>query len=64
MDLRPPIPAGRLRRFVALVAGRVAQLQLTQTAASLAFLSVLAMVPVFSIAISLLGASPVFAQPT
>jgi membrane protein len=63
MDLRPPIPAGRLRRFVALVAGRVAQLQLTQTAASLAFLSVLAMVPVFSIAISLLGASPVFAQP-
>jgi membrane protein len=63
MDPRPPIPAGRLRRFVALVAGRVAQLQLTQTAASLAFLSVLAMVPVFSIAISLLGASPVFARP-
>jgi membrane protein len=63
MDPLPPIPAGRLRRFALLVAGRVVALQLAQTAASLAFLSVLAMVPVFSIAVSLLGASPVFAQP-
>ncbi len=40
---------------------RVGELALLQTAASLAFLSLLALVPVFTIAISLLGASPVFA---
>ena len=40
---------------------RMGELALLQTAASLAFLSLLALVPVFTIAISLLGASPVFA---
>lgn len=43
------------------MAARVSELALLQTAASLAFLSLLALVPVFTIAISLLGASPVFA---
>jgi membrane protein len=60
----PPTPRPRLQRLrslVALMAARVGELALLQTAASLAFLSLLALVPVFTIAISLLGASPVFA---
>ena len=54
-----------LRRLHALairMIARVGELALLQTAASLAFLSLLALVPVFTIAISLLGASPVFAS--
>lgn len=56
----PPLPQ-RLRTLAALMAARIGELALLQTAASLAFLSLLALVPVFTIAISLLGASPVFA---
>jgi membrane protein len=52
----------RLRGLARLVVRRVAQLQLTQTAANLAFLSLLALVPVFTIAVSLLGATPMFAR--
>lgn len=51
----------RLRALALRMAARVSELALLQTAASLAFLSLLALVPVFTIAISLLGASPVFA---
>lgn len=51
----------RARRFALALARRGARLRLAQTAASLAFLSLLAIVPVFTIAISLLGALPVFA---
>lgn len=62
MDAPTPRPwPQRLRSLVALMAARVGELALLQTAASLAFLSLLALVPVFTIAISLLGASPVFA---
>ena len=52
----------RIRAFAAAVARRGAPLQLPQTAASLAFLSLLALVPVFTIAISLLGALPMLAE--
>ena len=52
----------RLRGLARLIVRRVAQLQLTQTAANLAFLSLLALVPVFTIAVSLLGATPMFAR--
>ena len=52
----------RLRGLARLIVRRVAQLQLTQTAANLAFLSLLALVPIFTIAVSLLGATPMFAR--
>lgn len=50
----------RLRALATRMVERVMELALLQTAASLAFLSLLALVPVFTIAVSLLGASPVF----
>ena len=52
----------RARGFALALARRGAALQLPQTAASLAFLSLLAVVPVFTIAISLLGALPMLAD--
>lgn len=48
----------RARGFVLALTRRGARLRLPQTAASLAFLSLLALVPVFTIAVSLLGALP------
>jgi membrane protein len=52
----------RLRGLSQRVLRRVARLQLGQTAAYLTFLSLLALVPVFTIAVSLLGATPMFAR--
>jgi membrane protein len=52
----------RLLRFVAALSRRGASVRLAQAAASLAFLSLLAIVPIVSIAISLLGALPIFAD--
>jgi membrane protein len=49
--------------FLRVLAQRFRRLRLPQTAASLAFLSLLALVPVFTIAVSLLGALPVLSQP-
>lgn len=61
MSDRHPSVVTRARRFALSLAMRGARLRLAQTAASLTFLSLLALVPVFTIAISLLGALPVFA---
>lgn len=62
MDTPSTISASRLHTLVRRVVRRVAQLQLSQTAANLAFLSLLALVPIFTIAVSLLGATPMFAS--
>lgn len=51
---------GRARRLIAEMLRRTRKLRLQQTAASLAFLSLFAAVPVFSIALSVLSALPVF----
>jgi membrane protein len=51
---------GRARRLMAEMLRRTRKLRLQQTAASLAFLSLFAAVPVFSIALSVLSALPVF----
>ena len=61
----PPIddPAQRVRAFLRELSRRGRRLRLPQTAASLAFLSLLALVPLFTIAVSLLGALPVLSQP-
>lgn len=61
----PPIddPAQRARAFLRELARKGRRLRLPQTAASLAFLSLLALVPLFTIAVSLLGALPVLSQP-
>lgn len=53
---------GRLRGFVVVLVRRGARLRLAQTAASLAFLSLLALVPVATLALSLLGALPMLAE--
>lgn len=53
----------RARAFARELARRGRRLRLPQTAASLAFLSLFALVPVFTIAVSLLGALPVLSQP-
>ena len=53
---------GRLRGFVAVLVRRSARLRLAKTAASLAFLSLLALVPVATLALSLLGALPMLAE--
>ena len=52
----------RFQDLVRAVLAHAAQMRLPQTAASLAFLSLLALVPVFTIAVSLLGALPMFAR--
>ena len=52
----------RARGILLAFARRGARLRLPQTAASLAFLSLLALVPLFTIAVSLLGALPALAQ--
>ncbi|HWS75263.1 MAG TPA: YihY family inner membrane protein [Quisquiliibacterium sp.] len=52
----------RARGFALALARQGARLQLPQTAASLVLLSLLALVPVITIAVSLLGALPVFAS--
>lgn len=52
----------RARGTLLAFARRGARLRLPQTAASLAFLSLLALVPLFTIAVSLLGALPALAQ--
>ncbi|MCL4745984.1 MAG: YihY family inner membrane protein [Burkholderiaceae bacterium] len=52
----------RLRGFVIVLLRRSARLRLAQTAASLAFLSLLALVPVATLALSLLGALPMLAE--
>jgi len=59
-----PIPSRMQRaRRVAIAAFRQGTaLRLPQAAASLAFLSLLALVPVFTIAVSLLGALPMFSK--
>lgn len=71
MDRRHPKPrpvtdrsrlAARLRGFVVVLVRRSARLRLAQTAASLAFLSLLALVPIAALALSLLGALPMFAE--
>ncbi|MBP8309650.1 MAG: YihY family inner membrane protein [Burkholderiaceae bacterium] len=62
MNASPLTVVIRLRGLARLIVRRVAQLQLTQTAANLAFLSLLALVPIFTIAVSLLGATPMFAR--
>jgi len=56
---KPSFPA-RARGFALALARSGARLRLAQAAASLAFLSLLAIVPVFTIAVSLLGALPMF----
>lgn len=56
------IVVNRVRSLARLVVRRVAQLRLAQTATNLAFLSMLALVPVFTIALSLLGATPMFGR--
>ncbi|MCX7272600.1 MAG: YihY family inner membrane protein [Burkholderiales bacterium] len=62
MSSLPLTTLKRLRVFLGRVRLRVAQLQLAQTAAYLAFLSLLALVPIFTIAVSLLGATPILAR--
>ncbi len=52
----------RMRRVVADMVRQAKRLKLQQTAASLAFLSAFAAVPVFSIALSVFAASPMFSQ--
>jgi membrane protein len=52
----------RAHGFALALARRGARLRLGQTAASLSFLSLLALVPVFTIAVSLLGALPMLAR--
>ncbi len=52
----------RMRGFVVVLLRRSARLRLGQTAASLAFLSLLALVPVATLALSLLGALPMLAE--
>jgi len=58
--VREPSFKWRVRRLVAEMLRRTRRLRLQQTAASLAFLSLFAAVPVFSIALSVLSALPVF----
>lgn len=58
--MREPAFKGRARRLIAEMLRRTRKLRLQQTAASLAFLSLFAAVPVFSIALSVLSALPVF----
>jgi membrane protein len=58
--VREPSFKRRGRRLVAEMLRRTRRLRLQQTAASLAFLSLFAAVPVFSIALSVLSALPVF----
>jgi len=57
---RPDTFQRRSRGFVLSLVRRGARLRLPQTAGSLAFLSLLAIVPVFAMVVSLLGAMPVF----
>jgi membrane protein len=52
----------RARRVVLAAVRQGTALRLPQAAASLAFLSLLALVPVFTIAVSLLGALPMFSK--
>ncbi len=54
--------AVRARGFVLALLRQGSRLQLPQTAANLVLLSLLALVPVITIAVSLLGALPVFAR--
>lgn len=58
MSDRPGTFLRRARELALSIAHQGAHLRLPQTAASLAFLSLLALVPVFTIAVSLLGALP------
>ncbi len=60
MPDRPDSLPERLRAFALILARRGGRLRLAPTAASLSFLSLLALVPIFTIAISLLGALPAF----
>ena len=62
MSDRPGTFLQRARGLVLAIAHQGARLRLPQTAASLAFLSLLALVPVFTIAISLLGALPMLSR--
>ncbi len=55
-----PSLVARARAFAFALARNGARLRLSQAAGSLAFLSLLAVVPVFTIAVSLLGALPMF----
>ena len=60
--MRRVTPFGRARNFALELTRRGVRLRLPQTAASLTLLSLLALVPVFSIAVSLLGALPMLSH--